>query len=67
MLALIDLRVCWFQYMCFMELSLYSSDSCLSKLRLNIVYIQGVAYEQFGSLIPTLDLTIQIIEFTFYT
>ena len=38
---------------------------CLTKLRPNIVYIQGVAYEQNGPLIPTLDLTIQIIEFTF--
>ena len=38
---------------------------CLTKLRSDIVYIQGDAYEQNGSLIPTPDLTIQIIEFTF--
>jgi hypothetical protein len=35
------------------------------KLKPDIVHIQGDAYEQNGSLIPTLDLTIQIIEFTF--
>jgi hypothetical protein len=38
---------------------------CLAKLRPNIVYIQGIAYEQNGRLLPTLDITIQIIEFTF--
>jgi hypothetical protein len=38
---------------------------CLAKLRLDIVYIQGITYEQNGPLIPTLDLTIQFIESTF--
>ena len=38
---------------------------CLAKLRLDIVYIQGVACEQNGPLIPTPNLTIQIIIFTF--
>ena len=38
---------------------------CLAKLRLDIIYIQGVAYEQKGPLKLTPDLTIQIIEFTF--
>jgi hypothetical protein len=38
---------------------------CLAKLRPDIIYIQGVAYEQNGPLTCTLDLTIQIIEFTF--
>ena len=38
---------------------------CLAKLRLDIIYIQGVAYEQNGSLISTPNLTVQIIEFTF--
>ena len=37
---------------------------CLAKLRLDIIYIQGDAYEQNGPLIPTPDLTIQTIEFT---
>jgi hypothetical protein len=37
---------------------------CFAKLRPDIVYIQGVAYEQNGPLIPRADLTIQIIEFT---
>ena len=32
---------------------------------MDTIYIQGVAYEQNGPLIPTPDLTIQIIEFTF--
>ena len=40
-------------------------SECLAKLRPDIVYIQGAAYEQNGSLIPTLDLTNQIVEFTF--
>jgi hypothetical protein len=35
---------------------------CLAKLRPDIIYTQGVAYEQNGPLIPTPDLTIQIIE-----
>ena len=38
---------------------------CLAKLRPYTVYIQGVAYEKNGPLIPTLDLTIQMIEFIF--
>ena len=38
---------------------------CLAKLRLDIVYRQGVAYEQNGPLIYIHDLTIQIVEFTF--
>jgi hypothetical protein len=38
---------------------------CLANLRPDIVYIQGVAYEQNGPLIPTPDPTIQTIEFTF--
>ena len=37
-----------------------TQSECLAKLRLDIVYIQSVAYER--SLVPTLDLTIQIIE-----
>ena len=38
---------------------------CLAKLRPDIVYIQGVAYEQNGPLIPTPDLIIRIIGSTF--
>ena len=38
---------------------------CLTKLRLDIIYIQGATYEQNGPPIPTPDLTIQILEFTF--
>ena len=38
---------------------------CLAKLRPDLVYIHGAAFEQNGPLIPTPDLTIQIIEFTF--
>ena len=37
---------------------------CLANLRSYIVYIQGIAYEQNSPLIPALDLTIQIIDFT---
>ena len=38
-------------------------DTILTIIRLDVVYIQGVAYEQIGPLIPTPKLTIQIIEF----
>ena len=31
----------------------------------DIVYIEGIAYEKIGALIPTPNLTIQIIKFTF--
>ena len=34
---------------------------CLAKLRPDIVYIQGAAYEQNGPLIPTPDLIIRIV------
>ena len=38
---------------------------CLAKLRPDIIYIHGATYKQNNPLIPTPDLTIQIIEFTF--
>jgi hypothetical protein len=38
---------------------------CLAKLQPHIVFIHGATYEQNDPLIPTLDLTMQIIEFTF--
>ena len=37
----------------------------LEKLIPDIVCLQGATYEQNGPIIPTLDLTIHIIEFTF--
>ena len=43
----------------------FTQCECLTKLRPDIVYLPSVAYEQNGPLIPTLDLTIHIIEFTF--
>lgn len=33
------------------------------KIRVDIVYLQGHAYEHNGTLISTFDLTIQIIEY----
>ena len=38
---------------------------CLTKVILDIIYIQGTAYEQNGPVIHTQDLTIQIIVFNF--